>query len=316
MGKTEDVIMDYLSQPYIIADLFNGYIFHGEQIIKPEMLNELDSKGKLLLEDGKGNNRKDTFEVMKKERDIVREVTIKGKKLRIMICGIEQQTNVDYSMPLRTLAYDTLEYLKQAKKIEREHRRKKDVSGKEFLSMFAKDDRLIPTVTIVFYTGEEPWDGVLNLDGLFEDMEGLEMLLPYMVSAPLTVLHLYTVENTELYHSSLRQIFDLMPFTTNGAELENYMNTHEEEYSAIDSAASRVLACLLDLPMKTEGEEKGDGNNMCDAVRQIKESSKEEGKREGKIVAYYEMGLSVMEISQKLGISEEEVKKYLSQQQV
>ena len=67
---------------------------------------------------------------------------------------------------------------------------------------------------------------------------------------------------------------------------------------------------------------------MCDAVRQIKESSKEEGIElgkavgmtegravgitEGKIAAYHEMGLSVPEISQKVGLSEAEVIKYLS----
>ena len=42
------------------------------------MLREVDSKGRLLLEDGKG--QKHTFEVIKKERDIVREVTINNKK--------------------------------------------------------------------------------------------------------------------------------------------------------------------------------------------------------------------------------------------
>ncbi len=97
MGKTEEVIMEYLSQPDIIADLFNGYVFCGKQIIQPDMLKEVDRKGRLLLEDGKG--QKNTYEVIKKERDIVREVTIDNKKLRLMICGVEQQTNVDYSMP-------------------------------------------------------------------------------------------------------------------------------------------------------------------------------------------------------------------------
>ena len=317
MGKTEDVLMEYLSQPEIIADLFNGYIFEGKQVIKPDMLHEVDSRGRLLLEDGKDKNRKDTFEVIKKERDIVREVTIKDRKLRLMICGVEQQTNVDYSMPLRVLAYDTLEYLKQARNIEREHRRKKDVSGKEFLSMFTRDDRLIPTITIIFYTGEEAWDGVSNLDGLFEDVEELELLLPYMVRAPLNVLHLYNVKNTERYRSSLKKIFDLMPYIKNGEALQDYMDTHEEEYSAIDSAASRVLASLLDLdlPVQSGNEEKEDGTNMCEAVRQIKESSKAEGRTEGRIAAYHEMGLSVLEISQKVDLSEEEVIKYLSQQQ-
>ena len=323
MGKTEDVIMEYLSQPDIIADLFNGYVFCGEQIIQPDMLREVDSKGRLLLEDGKG--QKHTYEVIKKERDIVREVTINNKKLRLMICGVEQQTNVDYSMPLRVLAYDTLEYLKQAKQIEQEHKRKKDVSGKEFLSMFTKEDKLTPTITIVFYTGKESWDGAMDLDGLFENLEGLELLLPYMVKAPLNVLHLYDVKNTYRYRSSLKKIFDLMPFTEDGNALKQYVNKHEEVYSHIDSAASRVLSLLLDLDLSVQSrdEERKGENNVCEAIRQIKEEGrmegraegKAEGKAEGMALAYNEMGLSPEEIAERIGITLQEVEKYLSQLQ-
>ncbi len=311
MGKTEDVMMEYLSQPDIIADLFNGYVFGGEQIVQPEMLKEVDSRGRLLLEDGQG--KKNTYEVIKKERDIVREVTINNKKLRLMICGVEQQTNVDYSMPLRVLAYDTLEYLKQAKKIEQEHRRKKDVTGKEFLSMFTKEYKLVPTITIVFYTGKENWDGAMDLDGLFENVEGMDLLLPYMVKAPLNVMHLYNVKNTYRYRSSLKKIFDLMPFTEDGKALKQYVSNHEDVYSHIDSAASRVLAVLLDLDMSMQDREREGEHNVCEAIRQIKAEGMAEGKIEGKIEAYNEMGLSPEEIAQKMGISLVEVKGVLEQ---
>ncbi len=310
MGKTEDVIMEYLSQPDIIADLFNGYVFCGEQIIRPNMLKEVDSKGRLLLEDGRG--QKNTYEVIKKERDIVREVTINNKKLRLMICGVEQQTNVDYSMPLRVLAYDTLEYLKQAKQIEQEHKRKKDVSGKEFLSMFTKEDKLIPTITIVFYTGKESWDGAMNLDGLFDRLDGLDVLLPYMVRAPLNILHLYDVKNTYRYRSSLKKIFDLMPFTEDEVELQKYVDAHEEEYSVIDDAASRVLSMLLDLDFSmqySDGERLGE-DNMCEAIRQMRESSKAEGKAEGKAEVIRNMlgkKLSLEEIADLTGVALEVV---------
>lgn len=136
MGKTEDVIMEYLSQPEIIADLFNGFVFHGEQVIYADMLKEVDSKVRFLLDDGKG--QKNNYEVIKKERDIIREVTIENYKFRLMICGVEQQTNVDYSMPLRVLVYDTLEYLKQAKQIERDHRKKKMFQEKNFCPCLQK----------------------------------------------------------------------------------------------------------------------------------------------------------------------------------
>lgn len=58
MGKTEDIVIDYLSQPEIIADLFNGFIFHGEQIILPEMLKEADGRARLLVENNVGQKGK------------------------------------------------------------------------------------------------------------------------------------------------------------------------------------------------------------------------------------------------------------------
>lgn len=314
MGKTEEVIMEYLSQPDIIADLFNGYVFCGEQIIKPDMLKEVDSKARLLFEDGKG--KKNTYEVIKKERDIVREVTVNDKKLRLMICGVEQQTNVDYSMPLRVLAYDTLEYLKQAKQIEQEHKRNKDVSGKEFLSMFTKDDKLIPTITIVFYTGKERWDGAMDLNGLFGNEEGLNSLLPYMVKAPLNLLCLYDVKDTYLYRSSLRKIFDLMPYTEDGEALKEYVNTHELEYSSIDSAASRVLSLLLDMELTVQSKEneKGGGDNMCEAIRQIKESSRAEGRQEV-ILNMLSKNLSLEQIADLTGVALETVQEIANNRQ-
>lgn len=314
MGKTEEVIMEYLSQPDIIADLFNGYVFCGEQIVKPDMLKEVDSKGRLLLEDGKG--KKNTYEVIKKERDIVREVTVNDKKLRLMICGVEQQTNVDYSMPLRVLAYDTLEYLKQAKQIEQKHKRNKDVSGKEFLSMFAKADKLTPTITIVFYTGKENWDGVMDLNGLFDDVEGLNFLLLYMVKAPLNLLCLYDVKNTYRYRSSLRKIFDLMPYTKNEDTLKQYIDTHEETYSSIDDATSRVLSMLLDLDLSVQSysDEKKGEDNMCEAIRQMRESSKAEGRQEV-ILNMISKNLSLEQIADLTGVALETVQEIANNRQ-
>lgn len=309
MGKTEDVIMDYLSRPEILSDLFNGYVFNGEQVIEPEQLREVDSKAKLLLEDNMGKQH--TYEVIRGERDIVREAVIGDKKLRLMICGVEQQTSIDYSMPLRVLAYDTLEYLKQAKQIEQKHRRKKDVSGKEFLSMFTKNDHLIPTITILFYTGKEKWDGALELDGLFEDTGYADMLEPYMVKAPLNLISIYDVKNTEKYRSSLRKIFDVLPFTEHEEDLRGYLAKHQDEYSDIDRATARVLSLLMDLeiPIETGQNEEEDGN-MCKAIEEMRQSSKAEGLAEGKrqiIQNMLQKSLSLEEIADLTGVPLETV---------
>lgn len=159
------------------------------------------------------------------------------------------------------------------------------------------------------------------MDGLFDEVEGLDLLLPYMVKSPLNVLHLYDVKNTYRYRSSLKKIFDLMPFTEDGNALKQYVNKHEDVYSHIDSAASRVLSLLLDLDLSVQSrdEERKGENNVCEAIRQIKEEGRMEGRAEGKaegmVLAFDEMGLSSEEIAQRIGITLQEVEKYLSQLQ-
>ena len=99
----------------VFAALFNGYVFDGEPVIYAEDLREVDGRNRLQI---RSREEKSTYEVLKKERDLVREVTIGDSTLRLAILGIEHQSEIDYSMVLRTLAYDTLEYLKQEKAIE------------------------------------------------------------------------------------------------------------------------------------------------------------------------------------------------------
>lgn len=105
MGRKENITVDYLSQPEVFASLFNGFVFEGKQIIKPESLREVDGRFRFLLSDDTVESKKDTHEVIKGERDIVREVMLNGNTVRLAVLGIEQQSKIDYSMALRTLTY-------------------------------------------------------------------------------------------------------------------------------------------------------------------------------------------------------------------
>ena len=216
MGKKEDIVMEYLSDSNVFAALFNGYVFDGEPVIHAEDLREVDGRNRLQI---RSREEKSTYEVLKKERDLVREVTIGENTLRLAILGIEHQSEIDYSMVLRTLAYDTLEYLKQAKAIEQKHKKNKDVRGKDFLSKFTVEDRLTPTITLIFYTGREKWDAARDLTGLFPDSEDTKKMLPFLGNWTLHVISVYDVEHTEKYAGSLRQVFDLLKYVDDVKEL-------------------------------------------------------------------------------------------------
>ena len=302
MGKIEEVMIDFLSQSEIIADLFNGYVFNGEAVIQPEMLQVKERKTAFLIEEEQKQNDKPqqryrtqrdcirktkvnhSFEIIKKERDIVREVIIGKQRINLMICGVEEQTKVDYSMPLRVLSYDTLEYLSQARRIARSHKQKKDVKDAEYLSGFSKKDKLIPTLTIVVYAGQELWDTATNLDGMFEDNEYVEKLLPYMVKAPLNVLSIFDVEDTSKYHGDLRKLLDLLRYAGNWKAMDAYLQEHKEEYRDLNSTTARVVELLLDLEGMQE-EADSDGKEMvdvCKAIQEMKEIERKAGREEGR----------------------------------
>ena len=76
MGKENDVVIEYLSQPEVFADLFNGYVFKGKQVICVENLEEAEREIRSFWANEKV---KTSFETMKKQRDIVRNPKILAK---------------------------------------------------------------------------------------------------------------------------------------------------------------------------------------------------------------------------------------------
>lgn len=43
MGKPDTVTKEYIRRPDIFADVFNQFLYHGEQVIRPGDLTELDT---------------------------------------------------------------------------------------------------------------------------------------------------------------------------------------------------------------------------------------------------------------------------------
>lgn len=128
------------------SDVINGIGCHGEQIVKPSDLTEMDSRSN-------GGYR-----------DMVRKAAF---GVGFAIIGIENQETVDYGMPIRIMDYDVGYYRKQKAKITRRNRKKikkklirsGELETGEFLYAFRKIDKVYPVVTILLYAGEKPWSG-------------------------------------------------------------------------------------------------------------------------------------------------------------
>lgn len=204
MGKNEDIVLDYLSQPEVFAALFNGYVFGGKQIIQSGAF------------------------------------------------------------------------------------------------------RLIPTITLVFYTGQEKWDAATELKELYEGSPYLEEMLPFLLSVPLNIISVYDVQDTEKYHGSLRKVFELLHYVDDGAAMLSYVKEHEEVYSKLDEATMRLLSVLIHLEFpERESEEEDD--DMCKALEDIKQMGITEGK-DSILLTMLAKGMTCEEISDLTGMPIERVK--------
>lgn len=142
----EDIVVNaYFSDNARFADLINGLVFKGKQVVKEEDLEERDTQtGIWQVWDKKEGSKK-------RYRDLLRRTSF---GVSFGIIGLENQKEVHYLMPLRAMEYDVGEYRKQA--VYMEKRVKKQSSGPgEFLSGFGRGDRLQPCITLVLYYGED-----------------------------------------------------------------------------------------------------------------------------------------------------------------
>ena len=157
MGKGNAAVKQWLGNPRRFADLFNGIVFQGKQVILPEDLHLATGETDILVSD---KNKK--AKEVQRYRDIIMRWE-QGAYLVLLAC--ENQENVHYAMPVRNMLYDSLSYVEQIRQSWKhlESSEEQKVTGAEFLSQFRKADKLVPVITLVFYYHPDAWDGSLDL---------------------------------------------------------------------------------------------------------------------------------------------------------
>lgn len=127
--KTEKALENYND---VFADIVNALVFDGDQIIKGTELEQVLPKELYKDEIGK---------LHEQERDVVK--AWKHGSIRIAILGFENQTDVDYDMPLRVISYDGNIYGTQVRNKAQSQR--------------------YPVITLVLYFGTKTWNGPKSL---------------------------------------------------------------------------------------------------------------------------------------------------------
>ena len=286
MGKANTAVNQWLKDHVRFASLYNGIVFGGRPVIKPEELEDLDRETDILITDKKGKHKG-----VQRYRDIVKRW--RGE-MDLAVLACESQSQIHYAMPVRNMLYDSLTYTDQIREVWRKHKddgRKgtpKYLTAEEYLSQFRKDDKIYPVITLVFYYDAKRWDGALDLFGMFPgriDEEARKDLERYIPNYRINLVDAGHMDGSERFCTDLQRVFDMLKYRDRKEELQKYIYQNQEYFSSMDVETYQALGVFLRSENKLKeiidpGEE--ERIDMCKALDDIYADGVKDGEKAGR----------------------------------
>jgi hypothetical protein len=304
MGTKDTKTKAYMSNPEHFADAFNYYIFKGQKKIQPEKLEEVDpTEIGIILKD-------DVSENIQKIRDVLKICTIMEDNFGTYIfLGIENQSDIHYAMPVKNMTYDALRYEKQVDQIAKQHKKNGDLKGDEFLSGFSKGDKIKPVITLTVYFGNREWDAPRCLYDMMEMDQIPNELKKFIPDYRLNLIVPTEITDFSLFSTQLGQVLRAISASKDKDSLGMIAKDKMYEHLDVETADLIKEFTTINFPIEEGAKEV----NMCKAMEDLIA----EGRTEGRIEVYFESVqdnvLAVHYAASKLGISEAEFEKRMTQ---
>lgn len=334
MGKYDDAMYRYLSDNDRFADLFNAVLFGGRTVVRGE---NLESHAERSV-DVKTSVTKQPSSVPKFQnstRDIIKRF---GSEAGLWVLGVENQNEIDYTMPYRILQYQLSNYREQIENIKKQKEkdlREQGIAANHFNNHFSAGDKLCPIYTICFYHGTEKWNGPRSLKDMMDFGKSTEAWKDCFQDYHMFLFCAGEQSDLSGFHTELKLLLEVLRLRQDKEEMdrlwdrEDFSHVHWEtaETIAVMTDSTELLARLEQQTIEQEGEE----YDMCLAMEEIRRDwiargeadgmtrGRAEGRAEGKaeeIVAMgLEFGLSESDIlnrlQNKLHVSEQKAEEYL-----
>jgi hypothetical protein len=271
MGKVDILTKDYMSDPTRFADAFNYFMFNGQHVIREETLNELDpTEIGIIVTD-------ESMKVTQKFRDILKQcILMENEMATYLILGAENQTDINYATVVKDMIYDALRYGKQVSQKAKQHRELKDITGSEFLSGFAKTDRLKPIITLTIYFGADDWDAPRSLHDMFETKN--QNILRYVNDYKLNLIVPSEINDFKLFTSDLRQVMQFIAGSNNEEFIRSIQGN--KDFESVQAETVRLINACTNAKIRIpEGAKEV---NMCKGMIDYGISCKSEGLKEGR----------------------------------
>lgn len=278
-SQSADIVLkNFWRQDVYFADLINAVVFAGRQVIRPEMLTEIDTdvSGRIAVSDYE--------ETIKRTRDVVKKMAL---GMEFVVWGIENQQNTHYAMPLRTMLYDALGYLKEYQEAVRKKKNTgtkgknaRSTAKSEFLSGITKEQRFHPQISIVLYYGEEKWDGPQTLKDMMIDM-------PPEIEQIFSDYKMNLVQVTEADHYRFRNEDVQAVLGITSAILRGDFEFIEQRYDReISADLAGVIGAITGSEVLQKYAEKGENVNMstlnvCSSLKRLEQEGYDRGMEAG-----------------------------------
>ncbi len=247
----------------VFADIVNVLLFHGEQIVKEDSLEDAVARYHYKADLGK---------IHEMERDALKYWN--NNSIRIAFFGMENQTKIDENIPVRCFGYDGAEYRRQLIKeynevIDEETKEKKKVEVKR---------PLCPVITLVLYFGyEKRWDKSLHLCDCINIPEKLK---PFVNDYKVNLFELAFLpdETVKKFQSDFKFVVDyLVQMKKTGSytgSRENIRHVHE--------VLELFTVMTDDIRFKEVWDSsKEEVNTMCSVLDEIESRGEARGKIQG-----------------------------------
>ena len=318
MAKDDAALKIWLSNKERFADLFNGTLFKGKQVVKPKDLELIKGESVAIIEN-KNDNGKD--KAVQRYRDIT---MCWNKTCNLMILACENQGAVNYGMPVRVMTYDGLTYTEQIREFETEISQSESKKVDIYYCDKLKEKSLIPTFTIIFYYGEKEWDGAKELYDMFGITEHKNIIKKFIPNYKLNIVETTNIKDFSKFKSDLQIVLNMLNYRKDRVKLREYMEKNKKYFYHINREGLAALGLLLNARKKIDEmlKSKEEEFNMCKALDDIYNDGLEKGISQGRkdgivvlIETLREMGSSEEIIQRKLvekyNLDENEIKKYL-----
>lgn len=231
------------------AGLFNGFLFGGQPTVDPAGLTEIPDGARLSLKpDGKAPLPVDRpWDVAKCFDDSV----------DLLLLGVERAEEIDPTLPLRVVEYDTMQYLRQA--------------GEQAAMGDPRRIRVRARITVVLYYGDEPWNGPQSVGELFPDPGA-----PFAGNGQYPAIYVLDVKRLTQaqlrgYDDSVRPLLGFLRYAGEPDRLGAYLDEDRALFAHIPAPLCDVLLTLAgaeDLRAPAARHTRDGATDLYAAVRQ------------------------------------------------